>query len=66
MEQLEADVAAHLWGRVHDLRIVREAKGLVLRGRTANYYAKQLAQHFAMKGSHVPVAANEIEVGWAG
>jgi hypothetical protein len=36
--------------------------GLILRGLTTTYYAKQLAQHAVMEATAIPIVANEIEV----
>jgi len=35
---------------------------VVLRGASANYYGKQLAQHLAHQLFRLPIFANEIEV----
>lgn len=35
---------------------------LILQGCAPTYYAKQLAQHAAMKVSGLPILANNIEV----
>ena len=61
-ERLEGLLSHRLGSRIHDLRIVHEDAGLVLRGRTATYHAKQVAQHAVMQMSGVPILANEIEV----
>lgn len=61
---LEALVRQRLAGRVHvrDLRVVVQELGLVLEGRAATFYAKQLAQHEAMLVTGLPLLANRIEV----
>jgi len=41
--------------------MVKES-GLVLRGRSSTYYAKQMAQQVAMEMTGMPILANEIEV----
>lgn len=51
-----------LRGYVRDFRIVVGEKGLLLRGRSLSYYAKQLAQHAVMRTTDVPIQANEIVV----
>lgn len=63
-DHLEALVQRQLTGRVsvRDLRVLVEDRGLVLRGRAATYYAKQIAQHAAMEATGLPILANEIEV----
>lgn len=63
LEQLEAHVRCRLIGRVHDIQLHGREKGLVLKGRSHTYYAKQLAQHVLMKATALPIVANEIEVG---
>jgi hypothetical protein len=38
------------------------AEGILLRGASANYYGKQMAQHLAHQLLRLPIFANEIEV----
>jgi hypothetical protein len=61
---LETLVRERLAGRAHvrDLRVVVREQGLVLEGRAATFYAKQLAQHEAMLVTGLPLLANRIEV----
>jgi hypothetical protein len=61
---IEARLQQRLRGRVRNLSIDRNERGVVLRGHAANYYAKQLAQHYAAETTGLRVAANEIEVFW--
>jgi hypothetical protein len=60
--RIEDQVRSRLSGRVRCLCIRLEDNGLVLRGRTASYYAKQIAQHALMEACSLPIRANEIEV----
>ncbi len=60
--ELETQVRARLVGRVSDLFLLVQENGLVLRGHTHTYYAKQLAQHAVMQETQLPILANEIEV----
>jgi hypothetical protein len=60
--QIEARIRSRLSGRIRGLRVLRENNGLILRGRTRTYYAKQLAQHAVMAATDLPILANEIEV----
>lgn len=60
--QVEAHVQSRLNGQVRDLRVEARDQGLVLRGHTHTYYAKQQAQHAVQKASGLPILANEIEV----
>ncbi len=62
IEQLEARVRCRLSGRVRDLLVLGRENGLVLKGHTHTYYAKQLAQHAVMEATELPILANEIEV----
>lgn len=62
LEHLEVLLRRRLGGRFHDLRVVLRPGGVVLRGRTPTYHAKQLAQHAAMALSGLPILANDIEV----
>jgi osmotically-inducible protein OsmY len=61
-ERIEACVRRRLGGWVRDFQVVIQGQGVVLRGRTHTYYAKQLVQHTAMEVGGVPVLANRIEV----
>jgi len=61
-EHLEMLVQRRVGSRVRDLRVVVRPGGVVLRGRTSTYHAKQLAQHAAMELGSLPSLANEIEV----
>jgi len=58
----EAALRQRLCGRVRELRVVIRAEGVVLRGASANYYGKQLAQHLAHQLFRLPIFANEIQV----
>ena len=55
-------ICCRLAGLVRDLRVVSDSEGLVLKGRTQTYYAKQLVQHYVMKATGLPIRANDIEV----
>jgi osmotically-inducible protein OsmY len=63
-EPLETLVRQWLAGRAHvrDLRVIVQEHGVVLEGRAATYYAKQLAQHAAMVVTGLQLLANRIEV----
>jgi hypothetical protein len=60
--RLEVVLQQHLGGRVPDLHVDLQEQGLILRGHTATYYVKQLAQHAAAQLTGLPVLANDIEV----
>jgi hypothetical protein len=62
IEQLEARVRCRLSGRVRNLQVLGQDNGLVLKGHSHTYYAKQLAQHAVMEATELPILANEIEV----
>jgi len=59
---IERRVQDRLGGRLRQFQVVPGARGLILRGRTSTYYAKQLAQQAVMEIAGVPIVANEIEV----
>jgi hypothetical protein len=59
---VEAQIQRRLGGRVRDLRVVLRDNAVVLKGRSATYHAKQLAQHAAMEITGLRIAANDIEV----
>jgi len=60
--QLEEHVECQLSGRIRDFHLCVSDDGLVLCGRAATYYAKQLAQHLVMRATDVPIRANDILV----
>jgi hypothetical protein len=62
LDELQAQVRNRLGGLVQHFRVLNRANGLVITGRTATYYAKQLAQHAVMEASVLPILANDIEV----
>ena len=62
LDELEARLQSCLSGRVSGLRLRFHGDGLILRGWTRTYYAKQLAQHAVMAATKLPILANEIEV----
>ena len=61
-DRIEEIVLRRLQGRVSDFRLLVLASGLILRGRTFSYHAKQLVQHAVMEATIAPILANEIEV----
>lgn len=62
LDRIEADVRGDLNGRVRDFRMSMRGNGLVLKGSSRTYYAKQLAQHAVMEAVDLPIQANEIDV----
>jgi hypothetical protein len=62
VEDAETVLRQRLCGRVRELRVLIQTEGVVLRGASANYYGKQLAQHLAHQLFRLPIFANEIEV----
>jgi hypothetical protein len=63
IDLVEVHVRGRLFGRVHDLQVLGQEKGLVLKGHAPTYYVKQLAQHLVMEATRMPILMNEIEVG---
>lgn len=59
---LETQTQARLGSRVRHFKVCRRNQGVILQGTAQTYYAKQLAQHFVMELSSLPILANEIEV----
>jgi hypothetical protein len=62
VERMENRVRHRLSGRLLEFRLEVHGGGVVLRGRTHTYYAKQLAQHAVMAATDLPILRNEIEV----
>jgi len=63
IDRLERHARHRLGGRVQAFRLLIHRCGLVLRGNTLTFHAKQLAQHAIMEETRIPILANEIEVG---
>jgi hypothetical protein len=70
-EELASDLLAselvlhlqyRLAGRVRDFCLICADGGVILRGYSRTYYAKQLAQHAVMQATDLPILANEIMV----
>jgi hypothetical protein len=61
-ETLESLLNTRLGSRIRELRIIFQQPGLILRGWSETYHAKQVAQHAAMELGGVPILANEIVV----
>ena len=61
-ELVEQLIAARTGGRIRDLRVDVEERGVVLSGRTSTYYNKQLATHAVLDQLEGVSLSNEIEV----
>ncbi|MFO0968191.1 MAG: hypothetical protein U0793_21760 [Gemmataceae bacterium] len=53
-------VQEQLRSQVRLFRIECVATGVTLHGLSRTFYAKQLAQHFVMKSTKLPIVANQI------
>jgi hypothetical protein len=62
VEQLEVLLQRRLGNRIRNLSVLVLPQGIILRGRTNTYHAKQVAQHAVMELSSLPLLANDIEV----
>lgn len=62
LDELEGKLQSRLGNRVRELRLIQSGAGLILRGWSATYYGKQLAQHAVLEATNLPLIANEIEV----
>ena len=62
LAELEARVHSRASGQIRDLRLSLHDDGVVLRGRTRSYHAKQMAQQAILEATRRPIRANEIEV----
>lgn len=60
--QLAADIRSAHRSHIRELRIELAASGVVLAGRAATFYGKQLALHEVTHRSRLVVVANRIEV----
>jgi hypothetical protein len=62
IDKLAERVQCQLAGRVYDLRLIFRNNGLVLQGHCHIHHAKQLAQHYVLEATGVPLLANDIRV----
>lgn len=62
LDRIEQRIKYQLSGRLRGFSLKYGSDGLVLRGRTRTYYAKQLAQHAVMDATDLPIVRNDIEV----
>jgi hypothetical protein len=62
VESLESRLCYRLGRSIRAFQILHHEGGLVLKGYSQTYYAKQLAQHAVMQATEMPILANEIEV----
>jgi hypothetical protein len=62
VDRLIAETGEKLRGRLSGLRLELHHGGIVIRGTARSFYAKQLALHAVMTGTHLPIVRNEIEV----
>ena len=62
VDQLQVHLQSRLLGKVRRFQLILQDRGLILRGQSHTYYAKQLAQHAVMEAAELPILANEIEV----
>jgi len=61
-DQLANQIHSRMGRRIRDFRVFVQDAGLVLRGQSNTFFAKQMAQHTAMQVTGLQVLANEIEV----
>ena len=61
--ELEAHVQGRTGKQLGNFRLIMQNEGLILKGHSLSYYAKQLAQHAVMEVTGIPIVSNEIEVG---
>jgi len=62
VEELSHRVRSCLGNLVRQFEVQFDGDGLILRGTTQTYHAKQLAQHEVMKATSLRILANEITV----
>lgn len=61
-ECVESRVQHLFAGRVRDFRVLIRDQGLVLKGRTRTYHARQLVRQAAIEAAGMPIVADELEV----
>ncbi len=60
--RVERTIRERTTGLIRDLRVEVDATEIVLTGRAATYYAKQLATHAALDACDSVTLTNDIEV----
>jgi len=60
--EIQTHVHRRVGRKVNDFQLVVENKGLILKGHSHSYYAKQLAQQAVMEATEMPILSNDIEV----
>lgn len=60
--QIKSRIEKRLGGRIRDLRVKVDGKKIILEGRCATYYSKQLAQHAALGVIEDEQVENAIDV----
>jgi osmotically-inducible protein OsmY len=61
-EEIEGIVQRRTGGQIRGLHVEVDQDRVIITGRAATYYAKQLAQHAAMDAAGHECLTNEIEV----
>ena len=62
-EKIELAVQVRTGGRIRGLQVRVCDCGIVISGRVATYYTKQLVTHAAMEASDELLVTNDVEVG---
>jgi hypothetical protein len=62
LEELQGLLQSKFRGQVREVRVVLRDGLVVLQGIAISYYAKQLAQHLALRTLHKAALRNEIDV----
>lgn len=61
-EKIEEAVQVRTGGRIRGLQVRVFDREIVISGRVATYYTKQLVTHAAMESSNELLVTNEVEV----
>ena len=61
-EKIENAVQVRTGGRIRGLHVQVSEEGIVISGRVATYYTKQLVTHAAMEASTELLVTNAVEV----
>jgi hypothetical protein len=62
LDSLEDHVQSRLGSRVRDFQVRSQERGLILCGCAHTYHGKQLAQHYVMEMTDLPILVNDIQV----
>ena len=62
IDKMATKIQGRLCGRIRDFRLMKDSRGLILKGHALELSCQGTAQHAVMETTSEPILANEIEV----